>query len=109
VRTSIGPNEALILSALCAGSEASVADLAARLESADIGRPVDDGSIYVALQRMTDRGYVASRKVKVVSADGRAREIGRYTITPEGETAVTQFAREAAAVRRLHPILGASG
>lgn len=109
MRTSLGPNEALILSALCANSEASVADLAARLEAANIGRPVDDGSIYVALQRMTDRGYVASRKVKVVSADGRTREIGRYTITAAGETAVTQFLREANAVRYLHPIVGTSG
>ena len=64
-------------------------------------RDIDDGSIYVALQRMAERGFVTIRKTRAPSADGRVREIGVYKITAEGARAVDVFAREAAAVTRL--------
>jgi DNA-binding PadR family transcriptional regulator len=70
-------------------------------------RAKDGRSIYVALQRMAERGYVAGRKTRAVSADGREREIGLYVITGAGQCAVDQFAREAAAVRSLNPAFGA--
>ena len=94
-------NEALILAALGSGSEATIADLAARLDDNDLERKIGDGSIYIALQRMVERGYVTSRKTRVVSGDGRPRDIGVYQITGQGLTAVQRFDRDAQAVLRL--------
>jgi DNA-binding PadR family transcriptional regulator len=102
---TLGINEALILASLVAG-EATVAETSERLESYDFGRRIDDGSIYVALQRMAERGYVRMRKKRVVSADGRPRNVGVYHISSAGQDAVRQFAREAGAVRRLRAAEG---
>jgi DNA-binding PadR family transcriptional regulator len=106
VRTSLGINEALILACLCSGGDASVADIAERLEGDDFGRKIDDGSIYVALQRMAERGYVSARKTRVVSTDGRPRDIGIYRISDEGTLAMQKFQREAGAVNRLRIAFG---
>jgi DNA-binding PadR family transcriptional regulator len=94
-------NEALILSALEAGEALSVAQVAGRLEATDMGRSIDDGSIYLALQRMGERGMVTSERRAVVSADGKQRVIGFYSITGAGRQAVQQFLREANAATRL--------
>jgi DNA-binding PadR family transcriptional regulator len=94
-------NEALILTALEAGDVLSVAGVAARLEGADIGRSIDDGSIYLALHRMTQRGLVTSERRTVTSADGKQREIGFYSIGNDGRSAIAQFLREANAATRL--------
>jgi DNA-binding PadR family transcriptional regulator len=98
-------NEVLILASLVVG-EATVAETSERLESHDFGRRVDDGSIYVALQRMAQRGYVRMRKKRIVSADGRPRNVGVYRISNAGRDAVQQFTREAGAVRRLRAAEG---
>jgi len=101
VRGVLGINEALILASLIGADDATVADIGARLEGCDLGRRIDDGSIYVALQRMAERGYVRMRKTRVISADGRPREVGAYRITGEGHRAVQQFGREARALTEL--------
>ncbi len=94
-------NEALILSALESGEALSVADVAGRLSTIDMGRSIDDGSIYLALHRMSARGMVTSSRRVVTSADGKQREIGFYSITGAGRQAVSQFLREASAATRL--------
>jgi len=99
-------NEALILACLIAGAPATVADVAERLEGDDVGRKIDDGSIYVALQRMAERGYVTVGKTRVVSADGRPRDVGVYRITGAGEGMLKQFGREAGALQRLRASFG---
>jgi len=101
MRNLLGTNEALILAALCSGSEATLAEIAERLDDDMIGRNIDDGSIYMALRRMAERGYVTIRKTNVVSADGRPRDIGIYKITKSGAHALAKFSHEAAAVSRL--------
>lgn len=101
MRGVLGMNEALILASLGVTGDATVADIAARLERYDLGRPIDDGSIYVALQRMVQRGFVRMRKVRVISGDGRPREVGAYRITGDGSKAVQQFGREAQALTTL--------
>lgn len=94
-------NEALALTALESGDELSVADIAKRLSAVDVGRAIDDGSLYLALHRMSQRGMVSVAKRTVTSRDGKPREIGYYAITLEGKRAVSQFVREANAVARL--------
>ncbi len=79
----------------------SVADVALRLEKADLGRSIDDGSIYLALHRMSQRGLVTVVKRSVVSADGRPRDVGFYEITEAGRKAVSQFVADSNAVIRL--------
>jgi DNA-binding PadR family transcriptional regulator len=106
MRTSLGMNEALILACLLGGSNATVADVAERLDGDDFGRRIDDGSIYIALQRMTERGYLTAGKARVISADGRPRDVGIYRITGEGARALEQFAHEAMAVQRLRASFG---
>jgi DNA-binding PadR family transcriptional regulator len=101
VKNVIGPNEALILAALEGGDELSVAEVAERLGRVDVGRPIDDASIFVALQRMTERGFVSSSKRSVTSRDGRSRSVRCYVILAEGQRAVRQFQREAAGVNGL--------
>lgn len=98
---ALGMNEAIILSALEGQDACSVADVARLLTTVDIGRAIDDGSIYIALRRMTERGFVTVRRGKVISADNRPREIGYYAVTPQGSQAVHQFARESRAVQTL--------
>jgi DNA-binding PadR family transcriptional regulator len=98
---ALGMNEAIILSALEGREECSVAEVAQLLATVDIGRSIDDGSIYIALRRMTERGFVSVRRGKVISADNRPREIGFYAVTPQGSQAVQQFARESSAVQTL--------
>lgn len=98
MKTTLGINEALILAALASRGECSVAQVAERVVE---DRDVDDGSLYVALQRMAERGFVTRRKVKVRSADGREREVGAYKITGQGTGALDRWQREAAAVTRL--------
>ena len=102
---TLGLNEALILAALVVG-DATVAETGERLERHDLGRRIDDGSIYVALQRMAERGYVRMRKKRIVSADGRPRDVGVYRISSAGNDAVQQFTREARAVQRLRAAEG---
>jgi DNA-binding PadR family transcriptional regulator len=101
MRISLGMNEALILTVLEAGDAMSVADVAGRLSSLDIGRSIDDGSIYLALHRMSQRGMVTASKRFVTSGDGKQREINFYTMCAEGQHAVTQFLREATAATKL--------
>ena len=98
MKTTLGINEALILAALSSRGECSVAQVAERVGK---NRDVDDGSLYVALQRMAERGFVGRRKVRVRSADGREREVGAYKITAEGTDALDRWEREAHAVTRL--------
>ena len=98
MKTTLGINGALILAILTSKVEATVAEVAERLESI---RDIDDGSIYVALQRMSERGLVQQRKVRTRSADGRKRDIGVYTITAEGVAALDAFQRESAALPKL--------
>jgi DNA-binding PadR family transcriptional regulator len=101
MKNSLGMNEALILSAMHAGKPMSVADVAAKLREEAIGRLIDDGSIYIALHRMSKRGFVSSSKHVVTSADGKQREIGYYAVCAEGRKAVAQLAHEAQIARRL--------
>ena len=101
VQKQLGMNEALILACLSAGDEATVAEVAQRLAGDSFGRTIDDGSIYMALTRMTSRGYVTARKIPVVSSDGRTRQIGTYMIASAGARALAQFTREAQAIPRL--------
>jgi DNA-binding PadR family transcriptional regulator len=101
MRQALGMNEALALTALESGDALSVADVVSRLASVEIGRSIDDGSVYLALHRMSQRGMVVGSKRAVLSADGRQREISFYAITPEGRRAVAQFIQEANAVSRL--------
>jgi DNA-binding PadR family transcriptional regulator len=101
---SIGANEALILTVLQSLDALSVADVALRLEKAELGRSIDDGSIYLALHRMSQRGLVSVVKRSVISADGRRREIGFYAITEAGQKAVSQFEADSRAVIRLQEI-----
>jgi DNA-binding PadR family transcriptional regulator len=101
MRHSLGMNEALALTALESGDALSVADVVGRLAGLEIGRAIDDGSVYLALHRMSQRGMVVGTKRGVLSADGRQREVSFYEITPEGRHAVAQFVREANAVSRL--------
>jgi DNA-binding PadR family transcriptional regulator len=101
---SIGPNEALILTVLQSLDALSVADVALRLEEAELDRSIDDGSIYLALYRMSQRGLVSVVKRSVISADGRSREVGFYAITEAGQKAVSQFIAESRAVIRLREI-----
>jgi len=96
-------NEALILTTLDDGHASSVADVARRLSTLDIGRSIDDGSIYLALKRMSERGFVSVTRSTVISADNRSRVIGFYAITPQGRQTVNQFAREASVITRLSP------
>jgi DNA-binding PadR family transcriptional regulator len=98
VQKTLGINEALILAALTGGAESSVAEVADRVVRV---RDVDDGSIYMALQRMTDRGLVTRRKERVRSADGRDRDIGKYRITGEGSRALASWEHDTQAVTRL--------
>ena len=93
-------NEAIILSALEGQEASSVAQVARFLSALEIGRSIDDGSIYVALKRMCDRGFVSVKRSTVISADNRPREIGFYSITPQGHRAVSQFARESQVVSK---------
>lgn len=106
MRHSIGTNEALILTVLQCLKPSSVADVAARLRNAELGRRIDDGSIYLALHRMSQRGLVTVKKRPVVSADGRTREIGYYTITAAGQAAASNFVAESNAVVRLARLEG---
>lgn len=98
-------NEAFVLAALF-GNERTIAEIAEALEQSEIRRSVSDGSIYMALQRMLDRGFVTSKKVSVISVDGRSREVGRYAITASGQRAARAFFAEAEALVRLRPALG---
>jgi DNA-binding PadR family transcriptional regulator len=98
----LGMNEALILSALHCGDAMSVADVAGRIAAeGDLGRLIDDGSIYLALHRMSQRGLVSASKRVVTSADGKQREINVYTICAEGRRAATQVRHEARIAARL--------
>ncbi len=97
-------NEALILTTLEDGHACSVAEVATRLSSLDIGRSIDDGSIYLALKRMSERGFVSVTRSTVISADNRSRMIGFYAVTSQGRHAVNQFAREASFVNRSSPV-----
>jgi len=81
----------------------TIAEIAEAVEN---HRDLDDGTIYVALQRMTQRGFVTSRKTRVVSADKRPRDIGVYTITAEGCCALNEWDRAAGGVRRLRLAAG---
>lgn len=98
VKNTLGINEALILASLGRADGQTIADIAKHVEP---HREIYDGSIYVALQRMAERGYVTSSKARVTSADGRRRDIGVYQITAEGQRAIDQWANEAAGVTRL--------
>ncbi len=98
MRTTLGINEALILAALAHAPELTVAGVAERVEG---DRDINDGSIYVALQRMIERGFVTMRKVRAASTDGRVREIGSYAVTGEGMRTLDDFIRQANAVGRM--------
>ncbi len=102
----IGTNEALILTVLHPLTALSVADVAFRIESENVGRTVDDGSIYLALHRMSQRGLVSVAKRSVISADGRPRDVGYYMITDAGENAVSRYVAESRAVIRLRDFKG---
>lgn len=99
--SQMGINEALVLACLAADAPSTVAEVAARLEVDDLGRRIDDGSIYMALQRMAKRNYVVLGKTSVVSADGRPRIVGAYRITQEGERALQAFMRQTSTLARL--------
>ncbi len=101
MKGSIGLNEALILSALEGGEALSVADVAQRFDAANVGRTVDDGSIYLALHRMTQRGLVNREARVATSADRKQREIGYYKIAAEGLRAIKEFGRSVDAMPRL--------
>jgi DNA-binding PadR family transcriptional regulator len=103
---SIGANEALILTVLQPLDALSVADVALRLEKAELGRSIDDGSIYLALYRMSQRGFVSVVKRSVISADGRRRKIGFYAIMEAGQKAVSQSEADSRAVIRIQEIGG---
>jgi DNA-binding PadR family transcriptional regulator len=104
MRTTLGINEAYILAGLETAKELTVAGVAERVEG---DRDIDDGSIYVALQRMIARGFVTMRKIRTASADGRVREIGVYAITGEGARTLDEFTAQVAGLTRLR--LSASG
>jgi DNA-binding PadR family transcriptional regulator len=106
MKTTLGMNEALILACLSGGQESTVAAVAAQLEADERGRKIDDGSIYMALQRMGQRGFVTTRKERVTSADGRPRDIGVYRITGAGSRSIDQFLAETQSVARLRLAMG---
>jgi DNA-binding PadR family transcriptional regulator len=103
VKHTVGQNEALILAGLRATDESTIAQIAERVEPA---RTIGDGSIYIALQRMTARGLVTVRKVRATSPDGRERSIGLYAITGEGSRALQSWERDAERVRHLRAYPG---
>jgi len=95
---TIGINEALILAALSAIENLAISDIAARLAPY---REVDDGTIYVALQRMIDRGFVTRKQSRAKSTDGRERDIAFYGITGAGSRVLAQFEAEASQVPKI--------
>jgi len=99
MKDTVGLNEALILTALRNRPGTSIAEIAREVEAA--GRFIDDGTIYMALRRMIDRGFVTQERRTVISADKRPREIGFYTVTPVGDAAASRFAHDVAALGRL--------
>jgi DNA-binding PadR family transcriptional regulator len=102
----IGLNEALIMTVLETTDAASIADVADRLRTLDHTRFVDDGGIYMALRRMTQRGLVSCEKRTVLSSDGRHRDVGFYTISPAGRDAVRSYLRQANTLVRFASEIG---
>lgn len=101
---TIGLNEALILWALSGGNELRLAQIVERLNDTDDGQSIREATVYVALQRMAERGFVQTRKVRVVSRDERAREIGLYKVTDNGLSAARIYARKAQPLQSLTPV-----
>jgi DNA-binding PadR family transcriptional regulator len=99
VTNTVGLNEALILTALEGRSDMPIAEIAQAVEAA--GRFIDDGTVYMALRRMLERGFVTQERRTVISADKRPREIGFYAVTPAGKQAAAGFAADVAALGRL--------
>jgi DNA-binding PadR family transcriptional regulator len=81
---SIGLAEARILSVLFA--TATIVEIVKRLED-----ELDDAAVYLALKRLTDRGLVTRRTVTRRASDGKMRDLGEYTPTPEAFAALEQF------------------
>ncbi len=75
----------LVLAAIGDG-EPSIADIVVELEQR--GTELSEGTIYVALQRLVERCWVARRAAMVTSLNGRDREIGFYQITLHGADAL---------------------
>jgi DNA-binding PadR family transcriptional regulator len=98
---TLGLNEALILTTMSSGDELGIAEIVTRLEDLDSGREIREATVYVALQRMGQRKLVVARKERVISRDGRPREVGAYKISADGLRAVRQFARETAPTRKV--------
>jgi DNA-binding PadR family transcriptional regulator len=103
-KDALGMNEALILSALEHRPQSSIANVARVLEAAQFGRSIDDGTIYMTMRRMLERGFVTQQRRVVVSVDLRSREIGFYSITRAGIRAAKRFAHEASALERLSAV-----
>lgn len=103
MKHSIGLNEATILEILGQCGESTIGDIAQRTE---LVRAISEGAIYVALQRMIARGFVSIRKSKAISADGREREIGFYTISGDGMRVVDEYRLAANAFTKLRTALG---
>lgn len=81
---SIGLAEARILSVLF--GTATIVEIVKRLED-----ELDDAAVYLALKRLTDRGLVTRRTVSRRASDGKMRDLGEYTPTPEAFAALEQF------------------
>jgi len=101
----LGLNEAHILSIIADGDERSLSDIIDALECLKLDRTIREATAYMALQRMSTRGFVVIRKIRITSQDGRVREIGVYHITAGGRSAVQQFSREVSSIgSRLIPV-----
>jgi len=88
-------NEALILRVISLASAAgddprgvTVSRIAELLLARTHPRTIDPGSIYIALRRMAERGYVSLTKVRTAARDGRIRDVAFYKMEPEGEAAL---------------------
>ncbi len=96
----------MILGALSSRRERSVAEIAEQIECdarlhGEVDRDLSDGYIYVALQRMGQRGLIEMRRAAARSVDGRHRQIGFYRISGAGEAALSQYLEQASRVRRV--------
>jgi hypothetical protein len=98
--STMGFNEALLLTALADGEERKLSEVVANLERLGIGRPILEPTAHVALQRMLQRNLVTAEKREITSIDGRQRVVWFYKISKAGRVALQQTAKEARIIGR---------
>ena len=91
----IGPNEARVLSVLVRAM--TIDQICDRLEGDALDEgTIDDASVYLCLKRLVDRGLICRRTVSRRTADGKMRNVGEYTATPEAAEALRAWYRSVA-------------